>query len=106
MVQFPGFNNLIVVTYTAHSRYSIILLQNGTKFLTEYRRYRDMSRFNLTRDDVYSQQCYDATWALAYALNGTLSDTGEIYHTLQYHYAKAYKLQVLGITDYKRLEIN
>ena len=40
-----------------------------------------MSRFNLTQDDVYSQQCYDATWALAYALHDTLSDTGEIYHT-------------------------
>ena len=33
-------------------------------------------RFNVNLAyDVYSQQCYDAMWALAYALNDTL--TGE-----------------------------
>ena len=47
------------------------------QFLAEYERYLSMSRFNLTNHDlVYGQTCYDATWALAYALNDTL--TGEI----------------------------
>ena len=55
----------------------IILLQNGTQFQTEYKNYVNMSQLNVT-SNIYSQQCYDATWALAYALNDTL--TGETQH--------------------------
>ena len=47
--------------------------QNGTIFRQEYARYlHNVSRFELS-ENVYSEQCYDATWTLAYALNGTLS---------------------------------
>ena len=49
-------------------------MQNGTQFRARYESYLNRSQFNLT-EIIYSQQCYDAAWALAYALNDTL--TGE-----------------------------
>ena len=68
---------IILSTYYTHKIEKEFPLQNGMQFLAEYNRYLTMSRFNVT-SDVYSQQCYDATWALAYALNDTL--TGETSH--------------------------
>ena len=59
--------------YSCDSKTSLTL-QNGTQYLAEYGRYVSASKFNLSTT-VYSQQCYDAMWALAYALNDTL--TGE-----------------------------
>ena len=49
-----------------------LITQNGTQFRANYAEYLRMSRFNLP-NDIYSQQCYDATWALAYALNDTIA---------------------------------
>ena len=50
-------------------------MQNGTEFRATYSRYLNetMSDFSNLVDLVYSEQCYDATWALAYALNDTLT---------------------------------
>ena len=64
-----------------------------------------MSRFNLTQENVYSQPCYDATWALAYALNSTLNDAGEIYHTYKYIYTGACPGFFEGVAGAKRLRL-
>lgn len=51
-------------------------MQNGTEFRATYARYfnQTIMDFPNIEDIVYSEQCYDATWALAYALNDTLTD--------------------------------
>lgn len=53
-------------------------MQNGTEFRAYYSRYFNDARSDFNHVDlgdiVYSEQCYDATWALAYALNDTLTE--------------------------------
>ena len=70
LLQIKNFMSLIIIIIS-------LLLQNGTQFQAEYKNYLTRSRLNVTSNN-YSQQCYDATWALAYALNDTL--TGETQH--------------------------
>ena len=68
-------NNCIYVVFITSI---IILLQNGTIFREQYAQYLNDSIFSdSSLEDVYSETCYDATWALAYALNDTL--TGRVF---------------------------
>ena len=54
------------------------LSQNGSEYEVAYTAHRDSSSLNLDRNETnrYAQQCHDATWALAFALNRTI--TGKI----------------------------
>lgn len=54
------------------------MLQNGFEFQKKYEDLFNQSKFSgLNLDEhgqsVYAQQCYDATWALARALNVTIN---------------------------------
>ena len=54
------------------------LSQNGSEYEDAYTAHRNSSPLNLDRNETnrYAQQCHDATWALAFALNRTI--TGKI----------------------------
>lgn len=50
-------------------------MQNGYQFDSEYLSMFNRSRFpplSITTQSIYAQQCYDATWTLARALNLTI----------------------------------
>ena len=48
------------------------LWQNGTQFEEEYNRRINESDLEFV-SDPYGQDCYDAMWTLAYALNNTIA---------------------------------
>ena len=54
------------------SIYITLCLQNGTVIEEHYEEYLKASTLNITSLNFY-QQCYDATWTMARALNSTLN---------------------------------
>ena len=55
-------------------------LQNGYRFYEDYDRLINTSTLEPRLEPlIYTQQCYDATWTLAHALNTTL--TGKLMGT-------------------------
>ena len=55
-----------------------LLSQNGYQYNALYKAHQDSSPLDVdqNRTNEYAQHCYDATWALAFALNKTI--TGRI----------------------------
>ena len=49
--------------------------QNGSEYQDAYTAHRNSSLLNLDKNEtnLYAQHCYDATWALAFALNRTIT---------------------------------
>ena len=57
------------------------MFQNGYQFESEYEAALFQSRgspLNITGHSVYAQQCYDATWTMARALNLTIKGIAQL----------------------------
>ena len=55
--------------------YWFLCMQNGYEFQREYEALLSQSMdppLNVTSQSIYGQQCYDAVWTLARALNRTI----------------------------------
>ena len=80
-------NTLTIYYWTFEASNYVCTFQDGFEFQKRYEDIfnRSMSPpLNLSVPSIYAQQCYDATWTLAKALNLTISGTIVVFGQIMY----------------------